>query len=372
MRTWQQIEKSSNEQILSWAEDQVWAKAMSRCGQDASWHAEGDVWTHTKLVCAALFEFEEWSSLDRRDQLILLFTALLHDSGKPATTVTDETTGRVHAPKHALRSLELTRRFLADLGCDFETRESIAMLVRFHGRPNFLLEKESPEDELIRLSWLVDNHLLYLFAMADTRGRENRDTDRPEENLELWQMIAEENDCFGKPFSFANDQARFLWFRDKLSSLHFVPPEKYRCTVTLMSGLPGAGKDKWLNWNHPELPVVALDDVRDELGTNATGNQGKVIQLARERAKEFLRSETDFAFNATNVTCQIRTKWIDLFAKYDARVEIVYLEPTLSVILKNNRDREHPVPESIIEKLYQRMEPPTLVECHSLLRPEPA
>jgi hypothetical protein len=40
--------------ILAWAETEPWARAMAACGQDAHWHAEGDVWTHTRMVCAEL------------------------------------------------------------------------------------------------------------------------------------------------------------------------------------------------------------------------------------------------------------------------------------------------------------------------------
>ena len=37
-----------------------------------------------------------------------------------------------------------------------------------------------------------------------------------------------------------------LLYRNELSSLHYVPRREFRCTVALMSGLPGSGKDTWL------------------------------------------------------------------------------------------------------------------------------
>ena len=75
-------------------------------------------------------------------------------------------------------------------------------------------------------------------------------------------MVAEENNCFERPYAFANDHVRFLFYRDNLSSLHYTPQEDYRCKVTLLSGLPGSGKDTWLARNRPQLPVVSLDDLR--------------------------------------------------------------------------------------------------------------
>ena len=272
--------------ILAWADDQPWARAMADCQQDEGWHSEGDVWTHTKMVCAQLPLLEEWSGLTPHEQTVLLFTALFHDSGKPITSQVDPGTGRITSPKHALKAEHLARSVLRDLGCDLTTREEIARLVRFHGRPAFLLEKPEPDHEVVSLSWLVSNKLLYLFALADTRGRKTAEMGRPEENLHLWKLVAEENGCFDQPYPFANDQARFLFYRQERPNLHYVPFEGYRCTVTMMSGLPGSGKDAWLAANRPDLPVVSLDDVRGELGVEATDDQGEVIQVARERCRE--------------------------------------------------------------------------------------
>lgn len=152
----------------------------------------------------------------------------------------------------------------------------------------------------------MSNRLLYLFALAETRGRQANEMARPEENLHLWKLAAEERGCFACPYPFANDHTRFLFYRGQLGSLHYTPHEDYRCTVTLMSGLLGAGKDTWLARHRPSLPVVSLDAIRSDLDVEATDNQGAVIQSAREQCREHLRAGRDFAFNATNITRQTR------------------------------------------------------------------
>ena len=367
MKTWDEIRRASTERILAWAEPQPWARAMADCRQDAEWHAEGDVWTHTRMVVTEVERLPEWPSFDRDSQLKLLFTALFHDAGKPATTRVDPETGRTHSPKHALVGMKIGRGVLRELGCDLGVREEIAALIRYHGRPPFLLEKPDPAQEVISFSWLVNHLLLYLFALADTRGRRTREMSRPEETLHLWKMVAEENGCFDRPYPFANDHARFLFHRDALSSLHYTPREDYRCRVTLMSGLPGAGKDTWLSRHRPELPVVSLDDLRADLDIDATDNQGQVIQAARERCREHLRAGRDFAFNATNTVRSTRKRWIDLFADYAARIELVYLEPPLSLIFQQNRRRTQPVPTTVIQHLVDKLEPPTWAEAHAVI-----
>jgi len=318
-------------------------------------------------VCSELEQLPEWDSFSRVAQLKLLFAALFHDAGKPATSAADPETGRIRSPKHAVVGSEISRRVLRDLGCDLQLREQIVSLVRYHGRPPYILEKDSPEREVIASSWLVDTRLLYWFALADTRGRHTKEMTRPEENLHLWKMVAEERGCFGTPYPFANIHARFLFYRGKLSSLHYIPREDYRCTATLLSGLPGAGKDTWLSANRIGLPVVALDAIRSGMDVDATDNQGEVVQAGREQCRAHLRAERNFAFNATNITRQMRQRWIELFSDYDARIEIVYLEPPLATILARNRRRANPVPEKVIRDLLEKLEPPTITECHDLV-----
>ncbi|MEX2560391.1 MAG: HD domain-containing protein, partial [Pirellulales bacterium] len=260
--TWNEIAHASLDAILAWANDQPWCRAMAACQQDAEWHSEGDVWTHTQMVCAQLPQLDDWPTLSSHERTLLIFTALFHDAGKPLTSQADPTTGRIQSPKHAIKGEHLARSVLRDVGCDLTTREEIARLIRFHGRPAFLLEKSDPNHEVVSLSWWLSNRLLYLFALADTRGRQTADMGRPEENMHFWKLVACENRCFDRPYPFANDHARFLFYRQREPDLHFVPYEDYRCTVTVMSGLPGSGKDTWLATNRPGLPVVSLDDLR--------------------------------------------------------------------------------------------------------------
>lgn len=366
MKSWNDIQKATNSQILAWANTETWADPMRRCLQDAQWHAEGDVWTHTLMVCRELEHVEGYADLGREAQLMLLFTALLHDAGKPATTVIDPETGRTRSPKHSMVGAAMAREILRDLGCPLPTREHIVNLVRYHGRPPYLLEQNEPEREVIRLSCGLSNHLLYLFALADTRGRTTTEMKRPEDNLHLWRDVALEQNSFHHPYAFANDHARFLLFRGDLSNLHYTPHESYRCTASMISGLPGAGKDTWLKKHLPELPVVSLDSIRDELDISATGNQGQVVQEAREQCRQHLRAGRNFAFNATNITAQMRKRWIDLFADYGARVEIFYLEPPLATLLRQNKERPESVPESVIYRLLKKLEVPTAGEAHQV------
>ena len=352
--------------LLRWAEPRPWARAMASCGQDLGWHAEGDVWTHTRMVVEELGRLPDWPTLDPEARAEIALAALFHDAGKPATTRVDPETGRTHAPKHAPMSMKIARDILRELGVGLRLRERIANLVRYHGRPAHLLERPEPSHEVIGLSWLVDHRQLHRLALADTRGRSTREEARPEEVLDLWMLVAEENGCADRPYPFADDHARFRFFDGDAAALYDRRPKTRRGTVTMMSGLPGAGKDSWLASNRPELPVVSLDTVRDDLNVDPEDDQGRVVQEARERCRVHLRDGRDFAFNATNTMARTRKRWIDLFDSYGARVELVYLEPPLPVLFDRNARRPRPIPRRAIEHLIDRLEPPSAVEAHGL------
>ncbi len=95
---------------------------------------------------------------------------------------------------------------------------------------------------------------------------------------------------------------RYLQTAD--APVDYVPYDSPVFEVILMSGLPGAGKDSFIRKHFTDLPVISLDDIREEWKVAAddrTAN-GRVIQEAKERAKILLRRSQGFVWNATNIS----------------------------------------------------------------------
>ena len=65
-----------------------WFADMKNVPQDPEWHAEGDVFVHTKMVCEALLQLPEFQALSEQEQHILFTAAMLHDVEKRSTTKT--------------------------------------------------------------------------------------------------------------------------------------------------------------------------------------------------------------------------------------------------------------------------------------------
>ncbi|MGI9332371.1 MAG: AAA family ATPase [Gammaproteobacteria bacterium] len=139
-----------------------------------------------------------------------------------------------------------------------------------------------------------------------------------------------------------------------------------RFEVIVLAGLPGVGKDAWIRQCGCDLPVISLDALRTELSIPPDKPQGRVIAAAKQRARELLRIDQGFIWNATNITRSLRQQLIDLFTAYRARVRIVYLDAAYPKLLRRNRARTHSVPEKIIASLAAKLDLPDVTEAHTV------
>lgn len=339
--------------------------ALDTCPQDRVHHAEGDAGIHTRMVVEALVANSDWRLLRQSTREMLFWAACFHDIGKPATTRHEED-GRITSRGHSRVGASITRGLLREVGVPFFWREDICGIIETHQLPFWLIERPAPERLAIQTSLVCRPDLLCLHAEADALGRTCADQEAVLENVALARIAFVEAECFAGPFPFANDESRLGYLESEERSAHFAAFEAFRCTVTVMSGLPGAGKDTWITRNCPELPVVSLDAVREALGIAPTDNQGAVIQAAYEAAREHLRAGQDFVWNATNITAQTRGKILRLLRDYGARIRIVYIEVPPAQLRKQNAARPDAVPEAVLDKLERKLEPPRLTECHEI------
>lgn len=310
--------------------DAIWSlwpelAALDTCPQDPIHHAEGDVGTHTRMVVEALVVDPDWQILPSNDQSYLFWAAMLHDVGKPAVTKREDG-GRITSRGHSRVGASISRQILWHAGSPFAWREALCGIIAHHQLPFWLIERPDPMRLAIETSWRCRPDHLCLHAKADALGRICDDQQAVLESVALARLTFQEAGCLNNPFAFANDESRVAFFELEDRDPHYAAHEDFKCTVTVMSGLPGAGKDTWIANHRPISPVVSLDLIRDEMGVSGTDNQGQVIQAAYERAREHLRAGTDFVWNATNVTRQNRSKVLRLLRDYRAHIEIVYIE----------------------------------------------
>jgi putative nucleotidyltransferase with HDIG domain len=348
----------------------AWLRALEGTPQEPDYHAEGDVLAHTRMVAEALISDAGWRALEQERRSALFAAALLHDVAKPACTQIAPD-GGVSSPGHARRGATMAREILTrgegfSVAAPFPQREAVTRLVRSHGLPLWFLEKRDPQRAVLAASMSAHLDNVAALAEADVRGRNCPDQQGLLERVALFRAYCEEQGCLTRPYAFASDHSRYVYFRDLTKEPTYAAYDDTTCEVTLMSGLPGAGKDTWIARHAPGLPMISLDAIRRELKITPADDQGAVVALAKSRARELLRRQQSFFWNATNITRALRMSLIDLFAAYSARVRIVYVDAPWEAILRRNQEREASVPEPVIARMLRKLEVPDLTEAHAV------
>lgn len=347
--------------------------AMRHTPQSVRWHAEGDVWAHTQMVCESLVSLPEYRQLPQIQRQILFIAALLHDVGKPVTTRQEGT--EWVSPSHSTKGALLARYLLwSEYGmCGTSElqamREAVVLLVKHHSFPPYALEKEENVRKMISIAAsaeLVPDFslkLLYLLAKADALGRECEDKDDFTAHVDLFAELAKEQGCYDGPVSFTSDYTRRAYFS---GGDVWPQQELYDETwgeVVMLCGLPGTGKDYWISRHCKDMPIISLDEIRNRYKLSYEGSQGYVASLGKEEAKTYLRKHQPFVWNATNLTVDIRRQLIDLFESYGASVRVVYLETDRATQWRRNKDREDKVPETIIDSMLSKLAIPEIHEA---------
>ena len=353
----------------------AWFSQMAGTPQQPEWHGEGDVMTHTRLVCQALAGLEAFRAMSMHSRDALALAALLHDIGKMTTTRLED--GALVSPRHGPVGAKLARKLLwQDFGLcgsiDAQRfREAVCLLIRYHTRPPHLIEREDASISLLRLA--ANGELapdftlnaLFMLGEADILGRVAEDNPEYLDRVALARELALEEGCLSGPYPFASARTqRALLSGGRVWKDQMLYDDTWG-EVILMCGLPGTGKDHWIRANYPDLPVVSLDDLRLEMDVEPTETQGRVVQAARERTKVLLRAKRPFVWNATSLTA-LRAQQIELFERYHTRVRMVYLETAWDENLRRNAGRPDAVPEDVIDRMLARLEPPERFEAQAV------
>lgn len=144
-------------------------------------------------------------------------------------------------------------------------------------------------------------------------------------------------------------------------------------TLWVMVGLSGSGKSsvaKEIAENNPNTIIVSLDNIGEEL-TGDYGNQEnneEVCKVFRKRIREALENNMNVIADATNITMRSRRAIIENVKGIDC-YKIVYLIPKPFEQCKiDNLNRQHPVPEEVLDKQLRKFQIPFYEEGWTLIK----
>lgn len=327
--------------------------------QNPNYHKEGNVYIHTKKVCEELLNLSEWDELFDIEKVILYLAALFHDIGKISCTRIED--NKIVSPNHTIKGAKAFREIVykeysKSFNIDFNTREQIASLIKYHGLPLNFMEKDNVEYYLIKASECLDMRLLYMLSKADLLGRECSDKEKLLYKIEYFKEYSMEIGCYYSKMNFKNDYTRFKYFNNKNLWHDSEVFDVTTFEVIVMVGLPLSGKDTYIKENLSHMNVISLDEIREEMNVSPRGDSSKIAMIAKERAKEYLRLKQPFVWNATNIIRDTRKKLCDLFFSYGARVKFIYIEAPYKELIARNKIRNRTVPIKVLNNMIHKLD----------------
>lgn len=201
--------------------------------------------------------------------------------------------------------------------------------------------------------------LLYLLAKADLFGRECKYKDNLLNNIEYFKEYCIDLGCYEDKKVFKNSYTRYKYLNSINTKTLHPEDELFDVTkfeVIVMCGLPLSGKDTFIKENLIDIPLISLDQIRDEFKILPRQDSNKVVAIAKERAKIYLRQKKTFIWNATNIMEDTRKKLCYLFSSYNARVHFIYIESTYKELLKRNKKRERSIDIKVLNHMIYKFD----------------
>jgi predicted kinase len=133
--------------------------------------------------------------------------------------------------------------------------------------------------------------------------------------------------------------------------------------VVLTIGLPGSGKTTW--YKRRGVTPLSSDLLRTILFDDITEQryQGLVFSTLRSLLRARLIAKMPWNYvDATNLSPHERRQWIRMAKSFGYEVQAVFFDVPLAVCIERNSKRERAVSDEIMQKMAERLRPPTFKE----------
>lgn len=310
---------------------------LNECEQNPKWHGEGNAMKHTKKCVEAAYNLlldEMYSDLCPKAAIAAV---LFHDIGKSVST--EFIKGNWHAYNHEYTGERIARRLLWDEELSF--REFICSCVRLHMKVLNVAESKKIVDDVIALSRtpFVSWRYLLFVKHCDILGSVPVDefqTLRDIDSIYTVFDVAENIGALDGKFRLKTSLADRAVFRP-------ICGKKTDSTVYVLIGLPGAGKNTYVDTHLGGVKMISRDDIRAELGYCKSGDkvvlskeqEDEVTKVFNEEVMKYVKAGENICLNNINLKKRYRDSFKTLLQGYPVKWEYVYIEaPTIEDNIK--------------------------------------
>ena len=335
--------------------------------QSKKYHHEGDAYKHTMLVVDAMREII--STLEHPSheyKLTLMAAALCHDLGKVTTTYFDGSKQDYACKNHGAEGEKIIRSLFFDE--EPKLLNNVCSLVRHHMAFHHIFDGgKDTKNKLITMSLYPMSIKEHLFMnIADKKGtvNETETDDFIKAHFDRIKSEAEELGIFEQPYLFKTTEERRLFFNPKANI------DKPKFTMFVMIGLPGSGKNYYIEKFLSTVLEISRDDIRTKIGIKGEKPQGNkeqeeyVTQIFNDEVIKCCKEQKDFVINNTNVKKQYRDGYRNLVKRYNPYIVYILLNTDVDTCKER---RKGLMPLTVIDKMAKNFDYPDPSEYDELI-----
>lgn len=342
---------------------------LKECQQNPVWHGEGTAYEHTRRCIEALENIVGYGTSYEPQNRVLKIAVLFHDIGKGVTTTF--TKGNWHSYGHEIEGEKITRRILWNEYMD--DRERVCKLVRWHMDALNIFNSKNLFNSFYRLATHVDKISdLYKVKLCDILGSDMQ-------NQEIKNLNIKQVEYFSQLGMLLCDSVKTFPIMDAMyfNGKHCLADKKGIPTVVMMIGLPGSGKNTYIDEKYAKdgvkpWVILSRDDIRYELGfcgkdekvVLSSEKEGIVSEVFNERLVNAVKEKKNVVINNINLKRKYRDGYKELLKTYNVWYEYVYAEaPTLE---DNIERRKGQISAQIFEQMIDKFDFPSVEEYQTL------
>lgn len=130
----------------------------------------------------------------------------------------------------------------------------------------------------------------------------------------------------------------------------------------MLIGLPGCGKSTYAvkyKSKNPDTAIISSDEIREEVfgNVNDQTHNTEVFEIMKNRTLEFLKSNIDVIYDATNINRKRRISFLNLLPTNTIKIGVMFAVP-FDLCKEQNEHRSRKVPFEVMNRMYKHFQVP--------------
>lgn len=134
--------------------------------------------------------------------------------------------------------------------------------------------------------------------------------------------------------------------------------------LIMLVGIPASGKSSYARQNYKDYKIYSSDELREKLfnDVNDQAHNDELFRYIHKNIIKDLKDGNNVVYDATNIYSRNRRKFLSKLSNVDCNKICVVFNVDIDKCKLRNSTRERKVPEEVIDKMYNKIETPSIDE----------